>query len=264
MMEAGSWTQIAATIATLMAVGAALFKEKIIGWLYPPKLIVSAKMSPPDIDKIPDVRMFMSGGISITAPSPISMSSIDTYFLRLWVQNVGRSKAENVQVFAAKLERKIAGDSFEPVDSFLPMNLRWAFGSETPTHAETFAEAILPEMGVHCNLARIAVPAHRKKLGDDHPEAKEGQTVMVLQTELRPTNHINVLKPGTYRLELLVAGNNCKRKSWIVELVLTGEWFDDKERMFREGVRMRVLDESPQQETLSKAVQRAIEKAVLR
>src|SRR5262245_20864659 len=203
-----------------MAVGAALFKERIIAWLYPPKLTVSAGMSPPDIDKIPDVRWYSTGTI-LTSPAT---SFVDLYFLRLWIQNIGKSKAEKVQVFAAQLHRRIADDTFAPVESFLPMNLRWAFGSENPSHAETFAETILPEMGVHCNLARVADPKYRKQIGDDNRDAELGETVLALQTELRPTNYSNVLKPGFYRLKLLVAGANCKPTSWIVELALTGKW----------------------------------------
>src|SRR5262245_44933831 len=75
-------------------------------------------------------------------------------------------------------------------------------------------------------------------------DAELGETVLALQTELRPTNYSNVLKPGFYRLKLLVAGANCKPTSWIVELALTGKWFDDKERMFQEGVIIKVFPES--------------------
>jgi hypothetical protein len=96
-----------------------------------------------------------------------------------------------VQVFVAEIHLLRAG-AFIPVESFIPMNLRWDFGSETSTRAEVFADGISPEMGIHCNLARIIEPGKRVQVGDDHPGARPEQTVMCLITEMDPNNRCNV------------------------------------------------------------------------
>src|SRR5262249_36315563 len=89
---------------------------------------------------------------------PIHLSA-DCYFLRLWIQNDGNVRAEKVQVFVSELHRETANGTFVKMESFIPMNLRWSFGNETPTHTEVFADGISPGMGVHCNLAYVLDPS---------------------------------------------------------------------------------------------------------
>ncbi|MCI0662201.1 MAG: hypothetical protein L0220_14115 [Acidobacteria bacterium] len=235
----GTWSQIASAAATTAAVFVALFREPFFSWWRRPKLTVRAGQSPPDIDKIPFVETYVSGSY-LSQPRPIAMSFTDSYYLRLWIKNEGKSRAEKVQVFVIGVYREIANHTLVPVDSFLPMNLRWAFGTET--NPVVFADGISPGMGVHCNFARVLDPKQRISLGDEHPEAGPGQTVLHIETELKPTNLCNVLPPGTYHLELMLAGANCKPTSHTVEITLTGKWFDDRERMLRDGVTMRVVN----------------------
>jgi hypothetical protein len=171
-----------------------------------------------------------------SASSPISKASVDTYFLRLWIQNEGRSRAEKVQVFIRRLLRETANGTFIPMDSFIPMNLRWG-------NAEVFADGISPGMGLHCNLARVADPANRKDIGDNHPDAKPNETILVLQTEMQPTNYCHILLPdNTYHIELLIAGANCRPTPYTIELTITGKWFEEREKMFQDGVMMRVVN----------------------
>src|SRR5262245_53113967 len=99
MLEPGTWTQIASTIATLLAVVVALFKERILSWYYAPKLTIQARPHPPDIDHIP-FRFERPG----TPPGfPREYGSIDSYFLRLWIKNEGKTRAEKVQVFVSEV-----------------------------------------------------------------------------------------------------------------------------------------------------------------
>ena len=128
------------------------------------------------------------------------------------------------------------------MSSFIPMNLRWGFGSETPIHAEVFADGISPGMGVHCNLAQVLDPSKRNDVGDDHPDTKPEQTVMRLTTEMNPTNRCNVLVPGTYQLKLLVAGSNCRPKAYTAQITLDGRWFEEREKMLQDWVIMKITD----------------------
>ena len=49
-------------------------------------------------------------------------------------------------------------------------------------------------------------------------------------------------KAGTYRLELSIAGVNALPKTKTLEITVTGDWYDDQQEMFRDGVRIRLLD----------------------
>jgi len=233
----GSVAQWFSAIGTISAVIVALFKEKILSRWYRPNLTAKARRHPPDLDRIP-FRYPMPG-----APlgSPPAYLEADCYFLRLWIQNDGKSRAEKVQVFVSEVLRERAGE-FVHMNSFIPMNLRWGFGSETPTHTEVFADGISPGMGVHCNLAQILDHSKRKDAGDDHPDAKPDETVMRLTTEMNPTNYCNVLVPGTYQLKLLIAGANCRPKAYTVQITLFGKWFEEREKMIQDGVLMKIID----------------------
>jgi hypothetical protein len=237
----GSVAQWISAGATFVAVIVALWKEQIIAWFRRPKLTIRALPSPPDSDKIQFIYSYLLPG----APSDARpfKGSVDSYFLRLWIQNEGKSRAENVQVFVARLYRMTANGTFASMDSFIPMNLLWSWssGSEKPTRDEVFADGISPGMGVHCNLAYVLDPARRKALCVDHPDAKQEQTVLILTTEMKPTNYCHILAPdNVYQLELRIAGSNCRPTSHTVELTHTGKWFEDKERMFQEGVMMQM------------------------
>jgi hypothetical protein len=165
---------------------------------------VTAQQGPPGIDRI----QFVSEMPGTPPGSPPVYLSLDSYFLRLWIQNDGNTRAEKVQVFLSEILRRRNSDGeFIPVESFIPMNLRWSFGSERPTHAEVFADGISPGIGVHCNLAYILKPDQRQQTRDDHPRANPEQTIMRLTTEMHPNNRCNVLLPGTYRLKLLVCAD---------------------------------------------------------
>src|SRR5215475_2306551 len=102
--------------------------------------------------------------------------SVDCYFLRLWIENEEKTRAEKVQVFISRVLREAPNRMFVPMESFIPMNLHGGFGSETPTHAEVFADGISPGMGAHCCFARVTDPAKRKQFGEDHTDAKPEQT----------------------------------------------------------------------------------------
>jgi hypothetical protein len=236
----GSFAQWFSAIASTAAVIVALFKEPVMAWWRRPKLMVRASPSQPDIDKIQNSYP-MPGS---PAGFPPMVGYADCYFLRLWVENKGKSRAEKVQVFVAKIQQITPNGTF-PLSSFLPMNLRWAFDTEKHYHAEVFADGISPGMGIHCNLARVTDPAKRKLVREDHPDAASEQTVLHLETEMKPNNNCHILAPGTYHLELLIAGANCRPTSHTVEITITGKWFDDLERMLREGsVKMKVLEEN--------------------
>jgi hypothetical protein len=113
--NAAVWT---GSIATVLAVVVALFKEQLVRIWHRPKLQIRVSLSNPDCHKTQMTFYDRTNGAA--------MISADCYYFRLWVENVGNQRAEKVQVFISRLFRRHADNSFVEDKSFLPMNLRWS------------------------------------------------------------------------------------------------------------------------------------------
>lgn len=135
---------------TLLAVLVALFKEDIRSRWHRPRLTAKIALCAPDCHKTELVMQNPSSGQILKRG--------DCYYLRLWVQNDGRERAEKVQVFACSLEKKHADGKFRKVPSFLPMNLRWSHTAPV----QIYADAISPGMGKHCDFGHITDPNLRQ------------------------------------------------------------------------------------------------------
>lgn len=228
-LDVGSIAQWAGALATFLAVLVALFKEDLVQLWRRPKLTLSITLAPPDCHK---TQLTFVG---IAAPP------IDCYYLRIWVKNEGKTRAEAVQVFAAGLAKKAADGSFRRVESFLPMNLKWSHAQVQTSGPEIFAEGISPGMGKHCDLGRIAHPNSKVVLGENLPGVPEENAILILELEIQPNTRSHLVPPGTYLLELRVAGANCSPVSKTLEFTLTGQWFDEESRMFRDGFGLRMV-----------------------
>jgi hypothetical protein len=220
-MELGNLAQWVGAIATSTAVFIALFKETLLLWWRRPILTATIKLEPPDCHKVP----FHAGPVSG-----------DCYYFRLYISNSGRSRAEQVQVYASKLFRKLADESFHEEKNFSPMNLRWSHSHEI------YAEGISADMGKHCDLAHVIDPALRRKLGgaEETIPLTEG-TIFSLDLEVKPGSRGHLVKPGTYRLELRIAAANARPVTKYLEFTCTGTWFNNEQDMFRDGIRLNLV-----------------------
>jgi hypothetical protein len=214
--------QWVAAVATSLAVIIALFKEAITRRFRRPDLILRIKPADPDCIKTP---------VHVTSAGNVRWSG-QAYFLRVWVENRGKQRAEKVQVFLASVRRRLAGGSFEPVKDFAPMNLRWSHTDFV--EPEIYADGISPGMGKHCDLGCISEPSNPtlQRL----PDMVEGQVTLDLWLEVFPANQGHRLPPGEYRLEIKTAGSNCMPAIHRISLNLTGRWFADERKMFSDGV----------------------------
>ena len=229
-VEIGSLAQWVAAAATFAAVLVALFKDEVLRFVRRPQLTVSIDLAPPDCHKTTANYRTAQG-----------WQSADCYYLRLWVQNVGKTRAERVQVFAASLSRRNADGNFRRIDEFLPLNLRWAHGQQAAAGPEIFAEGISPQMGKHCDLGHVIDPASRAHVGEDLPDVQADKTVLALDLEFQPNTRSHLIPPGTYQLALRVAAANSTPVTKTIEVTTTGEWFADQARMFREGLGIRIV-----------------------
>jgi len=229
MITIADWIVAAGTVVMAVVAVVAVFQDKIRAWLTRPKLDVSISVSPPDCHKIPIVRYGPEGEQSVIA---------DGYYFRLRVTNSGNQRAELVEVFAAELSKRQADGTFKAVDSFLPMNLVWSH------YHQVLFPAVSPEMYRHCDLAHVIHPQKRGQFpAEDNrwPNIPPEKTVLSLDTAVKPHTLSHLLPFGTYRLVVLIAAANAKPVKKILEISLTGDWYDDERKMLGEGIGIRLL-----------------------
>jgi hypothetical protein len=95
-------------------------------------------------------------------------------------------------------------------------------------------------MGKHCDLGRIIDPEKRADFADIEGFAKE-KYLFELAVEFPSATRSHLLQPGVYRLELKIAAGNVAPIDKTVELSVTGNWFDEEEVMFRDGIGLRLV-----------------------
>jgi hypothetical protein len=224
------WT---GSVATLLAVLVALFKEEIVRLWRRPKLHVRIKLSAPDCHKT-----------IMTAFNPKTGALIDNadcYYFRLWIENIGNQRAEKVQVFISKVSRRHADGSFFEDKSFLPMNLRWSHSQSSNLGPEIFAEGISPHMGKHCDLAHMLDPKKRAIFGISLKNIPQDKTILEYDLEIAPNTLSHLAPPGIYRIELKLAAANMEPITKTIEINHTGDWHDNEVKMFSDGFGMKEI-----------------------
>ena len=184
--NAGQWgnaAQWASAILASLAICFALFKEGVLSWFWHPKLTVRLNPEYPDCVKTPLKHGEWWGS---------------RYWIRLWIRNEGRIRAQKVEVFLARawVERK--ADYWAELPHFTPMNLRWSYGNRK--HPTIYADGISHRMAMYCDLAAITKPGHPDLQSVTDPE----KTRLGLQFEF-PGPAKEYLPTGKYRFEILVA-----------------------------------------------------------
>ena len=108
------WTKAEwwSAIGTVSAVVVALFAESVWAWLRRPKLDLSIQVARPDCMK----TNFTDQTGQVVA---------DVYYFRLSIRNRGKRRAEDVEVYAERLEVSEEGD-LKVVAEFPPMDLKWS------------------------------------------------------------------------------------------------------------------------------------------
>jgi hypothetical protein len=226
---------IAIAVGTFLAVIVALYREEITSTWRRPKVQARIKLSAPDCHLTRLMKFDPSSGTALVK-SPC-------YYLRLWIENSGNVRADQVQVFVAKLEREQADNQFREDHDFLPMNLRW---SHAGVGRPVIFTSINPGMGRHCDLGHIVDPAYEseflpsKEFFPNKPE--KGQTVVSLDLEFEPATYSHLIPPGVYRITLSIGGANFKPVTKSIKFVHKGIWYPEEEQMFRDGLGISILN----------------------
>lgn len=218
-------TAIGTIMAVLAALGIAIFHEHLRRLFWHPTLDIHFENQPPDCNLMP-----------ITNPQTGAQATC--HYFRIRVHNIGKSSAETVEVFIEQIQRRRADGTFERWQNFLPLNLVWSH------YVQPYFAKIPPQVYKHCDLGHIIDPDLRNLFpGEDCPPLNlpESQTVMSLALIVLPSTGTYLLPAGFYRLTLVAAAANAELTRRFMEINLTGQWFPDEQRMFREGIGVRLL-----------------------
>ncbi len=159
------------------------------------------------------------------------------YFFRLWVGNRGHY-AERVQVYVESIDM-FSDDGLrqEPLADFIPMNLRW---TDSPGDSPLIFEAINPKMGRYCDFGGVCQPGNPMEIARDG--MKKGDSTFNLHTQVSPSTGCNRLRPGKYRIHLLLAASNSRPKHYTVSLEWSGSYSNDEKQMFDNEAKLYLTD----------------------
>lgn len=220
-MAPSSLAQWAGAAATSCAVIVALFKDSILAWWRRPSLNVTCGKALPWTVR---VRLL----VRWQHATPPSWNG-NCYFARLWVDNIGRTRAEKVQVYAAKLAKRAVDGEFEAVPTFASLNLKWSnYPSDKPV---IFLDGLSPKMGAFCDVLSVCDPANPLR---EPPEGQTLSTDTVAELQLEAATPSRLLEPGTYELTLRIAAANVAPIEKVLTFTHTGKWLADDAAMRRD------------------------------
>lgn len=220
-MAPSSLAQWFGAVGTIAAVLVALFKDSLFAWKRKPRLDATCTKETPWTTRTPIVVHDGMGAVLWTG---------DAYYVRIKVENSGKTRAERVQVYASKLAKQGADTKFADIPTFLPLNMKWS--NSPPGAAAAILDGISPGMGAFCDVVGLcdrANPLQRRPAG-----SALNTTVGQLQLEVQPFTNSDLLPPGTYRLTLRIAAANVKPIDKFFEFTHTGTWLPGDVEMRRD------------------------------
>lgn len=204
--------------AALIGVMAALLKEELTRLWRHPRLIARVGVTSPFCVKTP-----------LYVVSENRAHEFECYYYRIWIENSGNQRAERVQVYAAELYRQSVSGAYVLVQSFLPLNLKWANSIDGKP---VVYQDLSPGIGRHCDIGHVNSPEYTLRTGDHRVGVPFATVLLRLDTEVDPATRSSALMPGNYRLKLRIAAANVKPSEMLLELRHSGDWFADEAVMF--------------------------------
>lgn len=224
-------------IGTLLAVIIALFKDPIVAWRRRPRLDVTCSKEVPWTVKVPITvwqGKWPGGGGGRWGG--------DCYFVRIKVENTGRTRAEKVQVSAVNLAKRGVDDNFTDILTTLPYDMRWSNGPPAPEPPMTVLDGISRKMSAFCDIVSLCNPANpyqRRPTG--MPAYPAPLTVGQLQLEFDLADEWHLLAPGTYRLTLRIGAANVEPIDRTIEFAHDGRWTPEELAMRRDYLAVSLI-----------------------
>jgi hypothetical protein len=215
-------TAIGTVGSVIVALVLAIWSEEIKAAFIRPKLSLKLRVGRPDSEKT------IWRGLNVANPGKV-------YFFRMAVRNRGRTAARAVQAFLSGIER-VTTDGVKEVSEFTPMNLKWSYRG-TATLA-----TLLPHMPpVYCDLAHVTEPSKKVFMAEHLPQVSSEDAVLALDVEFPPNTLGHLLEAGTYYFHLILAAENARPRRYKLEVVFCGKWFEEEEKMFEVGFKVRAV-----------------------
>ena len=133
--------------------------------------------------------------------------------------------------------RRAAIGGFDTIPMGTPWNLVWA-------HSKN--DHVLPRLPVssqrHIDLGHIVDPAKRSQLGgEDYPDSDKSHTLFCLAFFVKSNSLEYLLDPGSYQIDFQVFSATTRpSRVFTLHLNHTGEWFEDEDRMYNEGLGLKI------------------------
>ena len=208
----------------------AFFGEAIWRWIRRPKLEALVDFSPPYC-KITPIINTQTGETVARA-----------YYFTFSVKNIGRTSAKWAEVFAKKLKREKRDGTYEIVGLFPPGNLLVSDTRDircpfiNPNAARSFTVFHVTEPSKRNSALLVSVE------DDNRDDIIPGKAIIHFDIISKSTNKGYLQPPAKYQMEIEISAENAKARIETFEIDLAGDWFDEEERMFREGVAFKLLN----------------------
>lgn len=202
-------TDILTAIGTVGAVIVAIFMPLFQRLYSKPNLSFGLNYSHPDCN--------MTTGKYMDNP-------IDAFFLRFYVENIGRTTAKDIEVTVDKIEKKNE-DKWQLCTDFLPSNLVWT------NIGVPILNNLLPKAKRNVDLAFIFHPLFTQ-CGKD-------ETEMIVTIATNPFDNFNVLCHGEYKFSVVVGGSNCDPIKENFFLSFTEKW--ETESLMFKSIKFSIL-----------------------
>lgn len=144
------------------------------------------------------------------------------YSLRLAIENLGNSQANNVEVFAMNLQRQKGREQFEPVNGFVGAYLAWSDGEGKAL------ELLNPGMPKYCYLGRVfCTDGLPESWHSRIPYPKEdylGHRTIIDLPAPGGSGQRQRFGPGNYLLTVRIGAANAKQVQSTLKINVTGRW----------------------------------------
>jgi len=213
---------------------ATIFTSQIQEWIRHAEFSVNFQPRPPDCNRIP---LAYQGIVKGEEGVAIASVSAETHYVRVRVQNIGNSGAEDLEVAVLEVRRRgRANPRFQRVQMSTPWNLTW----------KDFQSHVLPRLPLgserHIDIGHVVDP-HRRGLipGEDRAGSEPSTTLFCLAFYVKSNTAEYLLEPGEYEIDFQVFAANAKPSPiFTFHLNHTGQWFEGEAKMYHDGLGMSV------------------------
>ena len=216
-MTTNDWIQSISTI--ILSLTAFLAPYVIERWKYTyraPEIKITFKLSPPFC------HMTQMKGPSV---------DYSVYYFRFLVENIGKTQAEDCEVFLEKISKENSAGKMIRIENFTPVNLKWSGGREP------YKRTLQPGRRMFVDIGRIQEPNNNYlSIYRGITTKQQNQLKFVFELPDRFYSQWDCLIKGNYRIEIVIYSKNAEKTTHEFYISWSGEWEDDEVKMFNELV----------------------------